>query len=322
MRFKNTTVAIVSSPLQLISTGEYIFQNKIKNYLIIILFYSKKELVQINEISKIYDLTLNIELKGYPIIQYFKLYFLSQKIKNCKNLLMGNFFSDPHLFFSNLISKQKTVVVDDGMIVSSIPDFIGSNKKIIKTSFIKKIFNKKFFYPKKIDLFSIFPVAEHRYISLKKNNLSFLSSMMRTKKTSSTIMIIGQPFVEHKMISLEHYTRIIQTIKSDYKNHKLVYFPSRKELPKKINNLRKICNMDIIKSVNNIEIHLLKNKFIPKKIIGFTSSALITINTIFNSGSNLIDIRSLKVNFSNKRLSDKVITRMYDTLYKHGINKY
>ena len=53
-------------------------------------------------------------------------------------------------------------------------------------------------------------------------------------------MIIGQPFVEHKMISLEHYTRIIQTIKSDYKNHKLVYFPNSKELPKKINNLRKI----------------------------------------------------------------------------------
>ena len=48
--------------------------------------------------------------------------------------------------------------------------------------------------------------------------------------------------------------------------------------------------MDIIKSVNNIEIHLLKNIFIPK-IISLLSSALITINTIFNSGSNLIDIR-------------------------------
>ena len=44
MKFKNRTVAIVSSPLQLLSTGEYIHQNKIKNYIIIVLFYDKKEL--------------------------------------------------------------------------------------------------------------------------------------------------------------------------------------------------------------------------------------------------------------------------------------
>ena len=155
MKFENRTVAIVSSPFQLLSTGEYIHLNKIKNYIIIILFYNKKELKQIKEVNKIYNLSLKIKLRGYPVIQYFNLFILSKKIKSCDNLLIGNFFSDPHLFFYNLILKSRTTVVDDGMIVTSIPNFIGSNKRILKPGLIKKIFYRAFEYPKKIDLFSI-----------------------------------------------------------------------------------------------------------------------------------------------------------------------
>ncbi len=322
MKFKNRTVAIVSSPLQLISTGEYIHQNKIKNYIIIVLFYSKKELEQIREINKIYNLSLEIKLRGYPIIQYFNLFIISQKIRSCKNLIIGNFFSDPHLFFYNLILKSRTTVVDDGMIVTSIPNFIGSNKRILKPSLIKKIFYRAFEYPKKIDLFSIFPVAVHRLISLKKNNLSILNSKIIRKKTSKVLMIIGQPFVEHKMISLENYISIIQSIYKDFKSYKLIYFPSRKELPQKLNRLRNIGDLDIVQSVNNIEIYLLKNKFIPKKIVGFTSSALITLNTIFNSNNNLIDISCFKLILNDNRLPRDVISKMYETLYEKGIHKY
>ena len=208
--------------------------------------------------------------------------------------------------------------MDDGIIVSSIPDFINSNKKIIKSSLIKKLLYNYFIYPKKIELFSIFQVSKHRSISLIKNNMGVLNSMLALKKTSNKLMIIGQPFVEHKMLNLEHYISIIQTIKNDFKGYKIKYFPSRKELPKKLNQLSNLCDIEIINSVNNIEIYLLKNNLIPKKIVGFTSSALITINTIFNSNSNLIDIKSLKIKFENTRLPDKVISRMYNTLYKNG----
>lgn len=322
MKFKNRVVAIVSSPLQLISTGEYIHQNKIKNYIIIVLFYNKKELKQIQEVNKIYNLSLEIKLRGYPVIQYYNLFIISKKIKSCQNLLIGNFFSDPHLFFYNLILKSRTTVVDDGMIVNLIPNFIGSNKRILKPGLIKKIFYKAFEYPKKIDLFSIFPVAAHKLISLKKNNLSILNSKIIRKKTSKVLMIIGQPFVEYKMITLEYYISIIQSIKKDFKSYKLIYFPSRKELPKKLNSLSNVCDIDIVQSVNNIEIYFLKNKFIPKKIVGFTSSAMITLNTMFNSNNNLIDISCLKLIFNDNRLSKDVISKMYETLYQKGIYKY
>jgi hypothetical protein len=66
----------------------------------------------------------------------------------------------------------------------------------------------------------------------------------------------------------------------------------------------------------------LKNKFIPKKIVGFTSSALITLNTIFNSNNNLIDISCLKLIFNDNRLPREVISKMYESLYEKGIHKY
>jgi hypothetical protein len=326
MDHKNKTLAIISSPFQLLSLGEYIRQYRIDKYEVIILFYKNKELQQMNEINKIYNLKLSIQLKGFALMQYFQLFFLSLKIKECSNLIIGNFFSDPHLFFSNLIKKDKIIVVDDGMIVNSIPDFIGTDKRILKVNRFKKTLIKllsvNLKYPKKIDLYSIFYLKKHKLISLKKNNLKVLNSQLTIKKHSETLMIIGQPFVEHDMLSLDKYIMIIKRIINDFRNHKLVYFPSRKELPKKLLEIKKIPNLEIIKTKNNIELYLLKNKLLPKKIIGFTSSALITLNTLFNSKDHLIEIKSFKIIFNNTRLPKEVISKMYNTIYNNGIHKH
>jgi hypothetical protein len=66
----------------------------------------------------------------------------------------------------------------------------------------------------------------------------------------------------------------------------------------------------------------LKNKLLPKKIIGFTSSALITLNTLFNSKDHLIEIKSFKIIFNNTRLPKEVISKMYNTIYNNGIHKH
>ena len=326
MDCKNKILAIISSPFQLLSLGEYIRQYQIDNYEVIILFYKKKELQQMIEINKIYNLKLSIQLKGFTLMQYLQLFFLSLKIKECSNLIIGNFFSDPHLFFSNLIKKDKIIVVDDGMIVNSIPDFIGTEKRILKGNRFKKIIikllNVNLTYPKKIDLYSIFCLKKHDLISFKKNNLEVLNSQLTIKKHSETLLIIGQPFVEHDMLSLDKYILIIKGIIKDFRHHKLVYFPSRKELPKKLLAIKKIPNIEIIKTKNNIELYLMKNKLLPKKIIGFTSSALITLNTLFNSKNHLIEIKSLKISFKNSRLPKEVISKMYNTIYNNGIPKY
>lgn len=326
MDHKNKILAIISSPFQLLSLGEYIRYHQIDKYEVIILFYKNKELQQMIEINKIYNLKLSIRLKGFALIQYLQLFFLSLKIKECSNLIIGNFFSDPHLFFSNLIKKDKIIVVDDGMIVNSIPDFIGTNKRILKVNILKKtlitLFNVNLNYPKKIDIYSIFSFKKHKLISFKKNNLKVLNSQLTIKKHSETLLIIGQPFVEHDMLSLDKYIMIIKGIINDFRNHKLVYFPSRKELPKKLREIKKIPNLEIIKTKNNIELYLLKNKLLPKKIIGFTSSALITLNTLFNSKDQLIEIKSFKIIFNNNRLPKEVILKMYNTIYNNGIHKH
>jgi hypothetical protein len=326
MNNRNMTLAIISSPFQLLSLGEFISHYRVSEYEIIILFYSNKELEQMIEINKIYNLDLTIKLKGVKVIQYFQLLYMALKIKKCESLIIGNFFSDPHLFFSNLIKKEKLIVVDDGMIVNSIPDYIGSKKKILKLSklktFLTTLLNINLEYPKKIDLYSIYPQKKHKQISYKKNNLKVLNSQLTNKKQSNTLLIIGQPFVELNMLSLEKYVKTIRDIVKDFNNYQLLYFPSRKELPRKLKKINKIDNVEIINSINNIELYLLKNELLPKKIVGFTSSALITLNTIFNSKNHLIDISSVEITFNKTRLPKEVILKMYNTLYDNGIHKH
>ena len=66
--------------------------------------------------------------------------------------------------------------------------------------------------------------------------------------------------------------------------------------------------------MTNIELYFIDNGLIPKKIIGFNSSALITLNNIFNSQENLINIISYKIDFESNRLSSNDINKYYQKL--------
>ena len=58
------SLAIISSPLQLLSLGEYYHQTKINKCIIIVLYQNQKELEQINSMCDIYNIQITHYIKG------------------------------------------------------------------------------------------------------------------------------------------------------------------------------------------------------------------------------------------------------------------
>lgn len=307
-------VSIISSPLQFLNLGEYIYENNILNYDIIILFYSKVELDQLFEVNKIYNLKIKYKIRGYPILQYLQIYYLSNLIKECQELIIGNFFSETHLFFQNKLKNKITTVVDDGMVVHNIPNYINTKKKLIKESFIK-VFLKKSLgikYPNYIKIYTMFKLKSTSNILMQKNNLQYLNKHINNSQKKDNLLIIGQPLVEKNIVSLSRYKEYIDLICSIHSCHKTIYYPSRKEKKSKLLKIAKNKKITIESPESCLEVFLIKNNLLPKMVVGFSSTALITLDKIFNSRQNKkIEILSYMIKCESSK------TDLYNNLYDY-----
>ena len=88
------------------------------------------------------------------------------------------------------------------------------------------------------------------------------------------------------------------------------------------NTFKKKLSFKILRTTSNIEIYFIVNRFVPKQILGFTSSALITLNNIFHSPDINVDILSFKVNFDGNRFSNDIFKNYYNRIEKSGIKIY
>ena len=62
-------------------------------------------------------------INGNRFLQYFKLSKLCSSNINYKRLVIGNFFSDPHLFCYHKLNIDNLTILDDGMSTSLIKDY-------------------------------------------------------------------------------------------------------------------------------------------------------------------------------------------------------
>jgi len=310
-------VSIVSSPFQMISLGEYINEKQISNYKIIILYYSELELKQIIKITEFYNLSVFKKVFGTKIIQYLKLYLISKKIKNFQNLIIGNFFSDPHLFFNSCFRNKSLTFIDDGIITNKIPSYLATDRKLIKEKFLKRLAKSvfKIHYPKKINLFTIFKISSTKNLQVESNQFTFLNKKLSFFKQENLLIIIGQPFVEKGLILEDEYIKIIKKIVFKENKYTILYCPHRKESEEKIKLVRSINGIDLINSNSSIEIFLIEKGIYPKKVLGFTSTALITLDKIFNQVDTNVTIKSI-----NLELNSKLFLSLYSEIKKHQID--
>ena len=317
-----SSLAIISSPLQLLSLGEYSHQTKINKCIIIVLYQNQKELEQINSMCDIYNTQITHYIKGRRLIQYFELKKILKRYKTIDNILLGNFFSEPHVYALDQIKYKDVIVLDDGMVVHKIPDYINTDKNILKKSLFRTIVLKAFGinirFPKKIKLFTIFNIPPNESIELIINRMLFLNSKIGVLKPSNDVIVIGQPFVELNTLYQDVYINYLKKIVNIHKRD-ILYFPSRKESMSNIDSIAKIQGIKVIKSNLNIELYLIKKSFTPKVIVGFTSTALVTLNKLFNNNISRITITSFKLQFLKNRFHVNFYEKIYEKFNEYGI---
>jgi hypothetical protein len=127
-------------------------------------------------------------------------------------------------------------------------------------------------------------------------------------------LIIGQPLIENKLITKEEYFKIIKKIVFENNNNSILYCPHRKESEDNVNQILQIRGVDSFNSISSIEVFLIKNNICPKKVVGFTSTALITLDKIFNQKGEKIVIESIKL-----KLNSKLFLGLYKDIQNHQI---
>ena len=309
---------IVSSPFQLICIKEYLCKYPTKNPIIIVLIYNEIEKKQLINLSKELDLKFNFLIQGKKILQYLILFKLKIKLGNIDKFIIGNYFSDPHIFLYNILKPKKCCLVDDGLNSFRVMDSILEGQKN-NLSFFKNLFKKQFQYPEKLKFFTIFDFKKTKMkFNIDHNDFKYLSGKIVKFKRSDSTYIIGQPFVELDILLFKDYILGLEKITNN--NVKTIYIPSRKESDKNLAKIKNHLKITILNTDLNIENYLIKNKIIPKKIVGFTSSALVSLNRIFNSKKNNIGIKSYRPNkMINSTLNNYSFDQFYNFLKNNNI---
>lgn len=314
-------LSIISSPLQLLNFNEFLNEHKINNYYLIIMVHNDNEYERIKYLLDYYNILSYRIIRAKFLIQYFTLFKFIKKFKRIKKLVIGNFFSDPHLYLVNKVIYEDLIVLDDGINTSLIPKHIETKERILKSSHFRNlifwVLNIDVSYPDKIYLFTFFKNIRSDKIHILNNKLASVREKIKNIQIKNQVYIIGQPFVELGMLDRQEYFENLKKLKLKYND--LVYIPSRKESKLKVDEIKNKLGYEITYPNLNIELFFIINNFLPKKVYSFTSTALIILKILFNK-PDLISINSIYVKSFAGRFNPSVNNKYYKTLKDYDVN--
>lgn len=291
-------IAFVSSPFQLVCLKEYVYRFNIKK--LEIFFLSSTDSVvnkkQFYSAANYLDLKINCSLLNKGKLFYFKLIFLFG-FKKVNNLILGDYFNSSYFILTKIIKFQNLIFVDDGL------STIFLNKKSIDTkSVVGRLF--KFNYKSPFYFFSNF---KNETIEFTLNNdFSYLKSTLKNKKVKDYSILLGGKFVEAGYTSLDRYLEILREVKKRSKN-KIIYIPHRLENPINYDNYP----FEILLPDVCFEILITQLDSLPKKILGFYTTALITGKFILSNYDQIAFI-NFEVDFftdDDKKIFNEVLTK-------------
>ena len=267
---------LINSPLQFINLIELLNKSSrlSKKTPTLIGYASSNTLKQIKALNKIYLNSKNIYFLGeiLSVKSFHILLWIRKKIINFEQCVVGDY--NYYLFKEFYKHSKKIILIDDGL----------STLTLIKN----------FNFKKKINVFTVYKNIESKeHIHILENNFQLLRSKKNNFRLSKNkVYIIGSASVERDSIEIKEFYRIIRSILSKNKNKEVYYVPHRLEL---LHNKLKIFKKLKIKKLNlPIEVALIRGKILPKKIIGFHTSALFNLQIIFK---NKIILQNIDYNF-------------------------
>lgn len=314
---------IVDSPLQLLNAIEAREYFKTNNNILVVIFYknhNQRHRTQVNNILNIYhwDKVLIIDSINTGS-KFFQIINLIRKLKLNKYayIFSGNISKSQNAIITS-IEKQEVCLIDDGVATINIyangkvTNF--GNKFKDKIKLLRyKLFGITIKPIENMSFFTTLNLTGKDYIKVIKNEYNYLKSRSnQCDLDEETVYIVGQNFVKVNSLTDEQYITYLQKIKNIYKGKKIIYLPHREE---KINSKYNEIFDEKFKLVyfeNNIELEFILKNIYPATVIGFISSALTTIKSLFPKTS----ILSLKPD--NKILQER-FAHVYNYFEKDGI---
>ena len=293
---KNTSssIAFISSPLQIVCLNELLNIQKIENLMIVVITISNSD-ENINQIKKV---AKNLQIKISNIfclnnrLNYFKLFY-KYAFKRKNILILGAYYNSAFYILGRIINFNKLFFIDDGLETA----FIG-RLNVANEFLISKLFKWK--YSSSGIHFSFFKDLNIKYLS--HNNFLHLKSKIKNKTINDLVFLLGSNFIESNMLTFNQYQNYITKVKSRYSPQNIFYMPHRRELASNYNRY----GLKILKPEVCFEIYLTTLDFLPKCILGFYSTALITSKIIL-SKINKTEIINIPIRFNENDDERKLI---------------
>lgn len=114
------------------------------------------------------------------------------------------------------------------------------------------------------------------------NDWHWLRSRFRDKPVSTESMIVGQPLVEIGMVSRRGYTQAVAEVASRATAGSAIYIPHRREEISVVAEFAKEMGVSVALPDLPLELWLAAQPHVPAEVFGFSSSALIHVETLLS----------------------------------------
>lgn len=312
---------IIGTPLQLINAIEAIKHFKLQNNILVIVHRSLvANRVQMDKLKNFHKWQEVIDIeysKHSSILKYVNLVKYLKKY-TYKYIFISKLEVVPKIIIPN-VEKEKVFLLDDGVFTIEIYENNIKNNRLNKYDF-KEIrflfFGLKIKIKDKLNLFTYFNLKAQNGIEIIINKLTFLKNMYlkNSIKDNNKVYFLGHP--SNDMVNDNVYIQSILEL-TKILNKKIVYIPHRGET-KKVQNILISKNNPLlsIESVDMpIEVYFLENKIYPTHIISYYSTALITLNIIYE------ECKISFIHIPNGEQIDKALTNIYKIFRQEKFNK-
>jgi len=317
-----------SSPLQLICAAESCLEfseNRNDKNIIISTFVkgslSETQLMNTLNLIKV-DQHINYNPQNFfdRLTRYF---YLKKILVNYSNVRIFTGMTGSHLvsFAVDVLKKRKildkVILFDEGTHLLFAMDKILHNKDNIdfKYSFIKKMI-KRFFLGS--DFENIIPdviftsyFLKSYHPKIQENHFKNLKSKIVGFDKSNEVFFLGQPLTL-KEVSEDDYLNFMSKILEKFKRVK--YIIHRYEPKEILEKLKKIPGIELLKIEDCIEYYFVKERKLPRQVIGFSTSALLSLEKIFQDQCSFlsIEIPSSFINIDYRERMSKIYSKFKD----------
>ncbi len=287
---------IVRTPMQLVSALEAMHHFQTRNNTLVMLHNRKKnnpkqmqKVIDIFDLHNVFDEIMEVG-SSQSQSKFFRSLALITTLKHhhYDKFFLGLYDSMGKLFLANL-SYEQSYLIDDGTAT------IVAHRRIIERMHHRSVGLKELralFFGLHVHsdiplhFFTLFQLQQHKNETIITHRFDYLKRLFPQQcERSGAIYLLGQNITDVPIISKEKYLCYIQQILEKYPHHEVIYIPHRSEtLHPELYALQQ-GNLTIVPTTMPVELYFLINRIYPAHVISFFTSALYTLNILFEKST-------------------------------------